>query len=107
MVPDRHEVVMERSPVLIKFLESPEFVQNIVPKLKSQHEVEVTVHDNSKERSPNEASTVTLLWTFTRNNAGGLRDAMDFLQGQLATFGVEPVLIKGAIPRPKSDTFED
>ncbi|KAK3390495.1 hypothetical protein B0H63DRAFT_117091 [Podospora didyma] len=107
MVPDRHEVVMERSPALVKFLESPEFSLNIVPKLKNQHEVEVTVHENSEERAEDGATTVTILWTFTRNNAGGLRDAMDFLQGQLATFGIEPILIKGAIPRPKSDTFEE
>ncbi|KAK0718228.1 hypothetical protein B0T26DRAFT_645890 [Lasiosphaeria miniovina] len=107
MVPDRHEVIMERSSGLIKFLQSSDFVQNIVPKLKSQHEVEVTVHENSDERAESGAPTVTILWTFTRNNAGGLRDAMDFLQGQFATSGVEPVLIKGAIPRPKSDTFEE
>lgn len=108
MVPDNHEVVMERSPALIKLLESPDFVQHIAPKLKTQYEVEVTVHD-SEERTESEptTSTVTLLWTFTRNNAGGLRDAMEFLQAQFATSGVEPVLIKGAIPRPKSDTFEE
>ncbi|KAK0714648.1 hypothetical protein B0H67DRAFT_488856 [Lasiosphaeris hirsuta] len=107
MVPDRHEIVMERSPTLIKFLESPDFVQSIVPKLKSQYEAEVTVHENTDERTEEGAPTVTLLWTFTRNNAGGLRDAMEFLQAQFATSGVEPVLIKGAIPRPKSDTFEE
>ena len=106
-MPDRHEVVLERSPTLIKFLESPEFVQSIVPKLKAQYEVEVSVHENPDERTEDGAPTVTLLWTFTRNNAGGLRDAMDFLQAQFATAGVEPTLIKGAIPRPKSDTFEE
>ncbi|KAK4112182.1 KH RNA-binding domain-containing protein [Canariomyces notabilis] len=107
MVPDKHEVVMERSSPLIKFLESPDFAQSIVPKLKTQYEVEVTVHENPDERTENDTPTVTLLWTFTRNNAGGLRDAMDFLQTQLATAGVEPEIIKGSIPRPKSDTFED
>ncbi|KAK3940630.1 KH domain-containing protein [Diplogelasinospora grovesii] len=107
MVPDKHEVVMERAPALIKFLESPDFVHNFVPKLKSQYEVEVTVHENVEDRTEDGAPTVTILWTFTRNNAGGLRDAMEFLQGEFATAGVEPVLIKGAIPRPKSDTFEE
>ncbi|KAK3324263.1 hypothetical protein B0T19DRAFT_443684 [Cercophora scortea] len=107
MVPDKHEVVMERSPALIKFLESPDFVHQIVPKLKTQYEVEVTVHENTEDRTETGDPTVTLLWTFTRNNAGGLRDAMEFLQGQFATSGVEPVLIKGSIPRPKSDTFEE
>lgn len=108
MVPDEHEVVMERSPALIKLFESPDFVQNICPKLKNQYEVELTVHD-SEERSDSGAPTptVTMLWTFTKNNAGGLRDAMEFLQTYFATTGVEPVIIKGAIPRPKSDTFEE
>jgi len=107
MVPDRHEIVMERSPILIKFLESPEFVQNIAPKLKNQYAAEVSVHENPDERTEQGGPTVTLLWTFTRNNAGGLRDAMDFLQAQFATSGIEPTIIKGAIPRPKSDTFEE
>ncbi|KAK4193943.1 hypothetical protein QBC35DRAFT_10419 [Podospora australis] len=107
MVPDKHEVVMERTPALIKFLESPEFVQNIVPKLKNQYEVDVTVHDGSEERASSGTSSVTLLWSFTRNNAGGVSDAMDFLQGEFATAGVEPVFIRGAVPRPKPDTFEE
>ncbi|KAL2021965.1 hypothetical protein VTK56DRAFT_6384 [Thermocarpiscus australiensis] len=107
MVPDKHEVVMEQSSALMKFLESPEFVQNIVPKLKTQYEAEVTVHENADERAEDGSPTVTLLWTFTRNNAGGLRDAMEFLQTQYATAGLEPVIIRGAIPRPKSDTFEE
>ncbi|KAK4238391.1 hypothetical protein C8A03DRAFT_43859 [Achaetomium macrosporum] len=107
MVPDKHEVVLERSAPLIKYLESPEFVQTIVPKLQSQYEVELTVHEKPDERTENGSATVTLLWTFTRNNAGGLRDAMEFLDTEFATAGVEPVTIKGAIPRPKSDTFEE
>ncbi len=107
MVPDKHEVVLERSSPLIKYLESPDFVQSIAPKLKSQYEVELTVHENPEERAEDGSPTVTLLWTFTRNNAGGLRDAMEFLQTQFATAGVEPVIIKGSIPRPKSDTFEE
>ncbi|KAK4033314.1 hypothetical protein C8A01DRAFT_19724 [Parachaetomium inaequale] len=107
MVPDKHEVVLERASPLITYLESPEFVQTIVPKLKSQYEVELTVHENAEERTEDGSPTVTLLWTFTRNNAGGLRDAMEFLQTQFATASVEPVIIKGAIPRPKSDTFEE
>lgn len=107
MVPDKHEVVLEHSEPLVKFLQSPEFLQDIVPKLKSQHEVQVSVHENTEDRAADAAPTVTLLWAFTRNNAGGLRDAMDFLHSQFATAGIEPVVIKGAIPRPRSDTFEE
>lgn len=107
MVPDNHELVLVRTPTLVKFLESPEFVQNIIPKLKKQHEVDVSVRENPDELTEDGKATVTLLWTFTRNNAGGLRDAIDFLQAQSATVGVEATIVKGAIPRPKSDTFEE
>jgi hypothetical protein len=105
MVPDNHELVLSRTPPLIKFLESPEFVSNLIPKLKTQHEVEVTVHEQTEQSEDGPA--VALLFTFTRNNAGGLRDAIEFLHGQLATAGVEVSILKGSIPRPKSDTFED
>ena len=107
MVPDNHELVLERTPTLVKFLESPEFVQNITPKLKKQYEVDVSVRENEEEPTEDGSPSVSLLWTFTRNNAGGLRDAIDFLQAQSATVGVEAIIIKGAIPRPKSDTFEE
>ncbi|KAM0472386.1 hypothetical protein ACHAPX_008815 [Trichoderma viride] len=107
MVPDRHELVLARGAKLVKFLESPEFAHDLVPKLKSQYEVEVTVHQNPEETTEDGSPTATLLWGFTRNNAGGLRDAIDFLLAQFATAGVEADIIKGSIPRPKSDSFED
>ncbi len=107
MVPDNHEIVFVRTPALIKYLESPDFAHDLVPKLKAQHEVELTVHQNAEELTEDGAETVTLLWTFTRNNAGGLRDAIEFLNGQSATAGVEVTVVKGSIPRPKSDTFEE
>jgi len=107
MVPDNHELVLIRTPALIKFLESPEFAHEIVPKLKAQHEVELSVHQNAEEVAEDGSPTVTLLWTFTRNNAGGLRDAIEFLNAQFATAPVEVTVVKGSIPRPKSDTFEE
>lgn len=107
MVPDNHEMVLARSTDLVKFLESPDFAHELVPKFKTQHEVEVTVHQNPDERSEDGQPTITLMWSFTRNNAGGLRDAIDFLQSQLATAGVEISVVKGSILRPKSDSFED
>ncbi|KAK5651565.1 hypothetical protein OQA88_11930 [Cercophora sp. LCS_1] len=107
MVPSRHELVLEKTPGLIKFLESPEFVQNIVPKLKSQYEVELTVLQNPDTRTEKGGLAVTLVWSFTQNNAGGLGDAVDFLQTEFCTAGIELNPIKGAIPRPKSDPFQD
>ncbi|EJT77826.1 KH domain-containing protein, variant [Gaeumannomyces tritici R3-111a-1] len=107
MVSDNHELVLAQTPSLMKYLESLDFSADLVGKLKSQHEVEVTVHTNKDELTEDGEPTVTLLWTFTRNNAGGLRDAIEFLQNQFVTSGVEAAVIKGAIPRPKSDTFEE
>ncbi|KAJ4414644.1 hypothetical protein N0V82_007827 [Gnomoniopsis sp. IMI 355080] len=107
MVPDNHQLVLTRTPALVKFLESPEFVNEVVPKLKAQHEVDILVHQDPSETTEDGQPTITLVWTFTRNNAGGLRDAMELLHGHFATAGVEETIIKGSIPRPKSDTFEE
>lgn len=107
MVPDKHDLIFARTPELVKFLESPDFAHDLVPKLKSQYEVDVTVHQNPEELTEDGKPTVTLIWGFTRNNAGGLRDAVDFLQAQFAAAVVDAVIVKGSIPRPKSDSFED
>jgi hypothetical protein len=107
MVPDKHEFVIARTPEVVKFIESPEFAHDLVPKLKAQYEVDVSIHQNPTEVTEDGSPTVTLVWGFTRNNAGGLRDAVDFLQSQIATSGVEVTIVKGSIPRPKSDSFED
>ena len=44
---------------------------------------------------------------YTRNNAGGLKDAIDFLISRLVAHGLDATTVKGAIPRPKSDSFEE
>jgi len=107
LVPDNHELILARTPELMKFLESTKFTTDIVPKLKAQYIVEVEVRNNEAELTENGEPTVTLFWSFTRNNAGGVRDAIDFLNTNLAAAGIEPTIVKGAIPRPKSDSFED
>ncbi|KAG5984340.1 hypothetical protein E4U55_005225 [Claviceps digitariae] len=107
MVPDKHELVLARTAELVKFLESPNFATDLVSKLKAQYEVEVTVHQNPDELTEDGSPTMTLIWGFTRNNAGGLRDAIDFLQAQMAAASVEVDIVKGSIPRPVSDSFED
>jgi hypothetical protein len=107
MVPDKHELVLARDAELVKFLESTQFASELVMILKTQYEVEVTIHHNPDEVTEDGSPTVTLLWGFTRNNAGGLRDAVDFLSSQIATAGLEITVVKGSLPRPKSDSFED
>jgi hypothetical protein len=107
MVPETHELVLSRTTALVKFLESPDFANELVAKLRDQYEVAVEVHENPNEKTDDGEPTITLLWKLTRNNAGGLRDAIDYLQTQLAAANVEVAVVKGAIPRPKSDSFED
>jgi hypothetical protein len=107
MVPDNHEVVLASTPELLAFLKSQDFQTVIVPKLHSQYVVEVQVTEDESERTDDGGPTVTLLWTFTRNNAGGVRDALEFLNAELAAAGIEITTVKGAIPRPKSDSFEE
>ncbi|CAG9948734.1 unnamed protein product, partial [Clonostachys rosea f. rosea IK726] len=57
--------------------------------------------------TPDVAPTVQLSWGFTRNNAGGLRDAVDFLMSQFTNSGLDITVVKGSLPRPQSDSFED
>ncbi len=107
MVPDNHELVLSSSPELLKYLESEEFRTELVPKLKAQYVVDVQVKQDAAERTEDDGPTVTLMWSFTRNNAGGVRDAIDFLNTRLIAAGVETTTVKGSIPRPKSDSFEE
>ncbi len=106
MVPDNHELVLSGSPKLEKYLESDVFRSDLVQKLKSQYVVDVQVKQDA-EQIEEDGPTVTLLWSFTRNNAGGVRDAIDFLNSQLLAAGIETAIVRGSIPRPKSDSFED
>jgi hypothetical protein len=107
MVPDSHELVLASTPELKTFLESKKFRTELVPKLKAQYVVDVHVKEDENEQTEEGGQTVTLNWGFTRNNAGGVRDAIEFLNANLAAEGVEVATVKGAIPRPKSDSFED
>ncbi|TVY23203.1 KH domain-containing protein [Lachnellula hyalina] len=107
LVPDRHELILARSDELMKYLESNEFRNDLCAKLKSQYVVEVHVGTDANELTEEGGPTVTLEWNFTRNNAGGVRDAIDLLAASLAAAGVEATIVKGAIARPKSDSFEE
>jgi hypothetical protein len=107
MVPDNHELVLASTELLKTFLESKKFRNDLVSKLKSQYVVDVHVKEDENERTEDGGPTITLVWGFTRNNAGGVRDAIDFLNSNLAAAGIEAVTVKGAIPRPKSDSFEE
>lgn len=116
MVPESHEIAYQRSEELEKFFDSPEFSRDLRQKMRSQYEVDVHFNPTfgslpkSATASVERIATSTegrLVLTYTRNNAGGLKDAIDFLISQLVPQGLDASTVKGAIPRPKSDSFED
>lgn len=123
MVPDTHTIALPASEQMTAFLKSSTFKEDIVDKLKSQYMVDLIVNPSpprftaekaqlpakSSSESSLEQQLETLTLTYTRNNEGGLKDAIDFLISRLVARnpGMEASAIKGAIPRPKSDSFED
>src|SRR5436190_7832614 len=111
MVPESHEILFQSSEELREFFESPEFCNDVRRKLKEQYEVDVFVDANMEHPASSEENVAPpedrLVLGYTRNNAGGLRDAIDFLISRLVAHGLDATTIKGAIPRPKSDSFEE
>ncbi|KAL2352471.1 hypothetical protein BJ546DRAFT_210609 [Cryomyces antarcticus] len=108
MVPESHELAFPSSPELRAFLTSSEYHNDVLQKLRDQYVVDVTVNEPKQETIDNKEILVEgVLLTYTRNNAGGLKDAVDFLISRLVAHGLEATTIKGTIPRPKSDSFEE
>lgn len=112
MVPESHELVLPTTPQLSEFFKSSQFGMDVRQKLKSQYEVDLLVQNDPVQKDSDIADEYAnneerLLLAYTRNNAGGLKDAIDFLVSRLIPHGLEASTVKGAIPRPKSDSFED
>lgn len=115
MVPEKHEIAFQSSEELSNFFASPEFHDDVRQKLKDQYEVDAHVNGMRPFASTPSASVERLAppteghlaLTYTRNNAGGLKDAIDFLISRLVAYGLDATTVKGAIPRPKSDSFEE
>ncbi|EMC96659.1 hypothetical protein BAUCODRAFT_69566 [Baudoinia panamericana UAMH 10762] len=108
MVPETHEIEFPTSEELSTYLRSEEFRLDRVQKLRDQYVVEVSLHEPRPDRQGDKDVMVEkLVLSFTRNNAGGLKDAIDFLLLPFLARGLGANNVKGAIPRPKSDSFED
>ena len=112
MVPESHEIVLPANAQLRQYFKSSDFEPEVRQKLKIQYEVDLQVRSDSKLENLNlgedaETGEERLLLQYTRNNAGGLKDAIDFLVSRLIPHGLDATTVKGAIPRPKSDSFED
>ncbi|OJJ96507.1 KH domain protein [Aspergillus aculeatinus CBS 121060] len=116
MVPESHELLFQSSAELRDFFKSPDFREDVCAKLKEQYEVDTTVDTTSDLPTSDSASGSSsptfgpedrVVLGYTRNNAGGLKDAIDFLISRLVAHGLDATTVKGAIPRPKSDSFEE
>lgn len=108
MVPESHDISFPSSSELRAYLTSTDFRGEILQKLQEQYVVELAIQQPRTENVEGTDTVMeTLLLTYTRNNAGGLKDAIDFLILGLVGHGLDANTVKGAIPRPKSDSFED
>lgn len=107
MVPESHEIVLPALPRLKTYFQTTDFEFEVRQKLKSQYEVDLHVRDSNSIAEETTTSEERLLLSYTRNNAGGLKDAIDFMVSRLIGHGLDAATVKGAIPRPKSDSFED
>jgi hypothetical protein len=106
MVPESHELTFTASTEVKEYLKSPEFQSELVEKLRSQHVVEVSANKDFHPPA-DQPDAESLILSYTRNNAGGLKDAIDFFIAGLVVKGLDADTVKGAIPRPKSDSFEE
>ncbi|KAL9057089.1 MAG: hypothetical protein Q9162_002523 [Coniocarpon cinnabarinum] len=110
MVPESHDIQFKTTPELAEYLASSDFQHDVVDRLKAQYAVELHIQglasvDANEESQVHNTETLTL--AYTRNNAGSLKDCIDSLTTQLVAHGLDASTVKGAIPRPKSDSFED
>ncbi|KAF2279214.1 uncharacterized protein EI97DRAFT_412044 [Westerdykella ornata] len=108
MVPESHEISFPVSAELGEHIRSPEFKSDILDKLRDQHVVEAHLKDPQTETvNGKEERIETLQLRYTKNNIGGLRDAVEFLINHLVMHGLDTNTVRGTIPRPKSDSFEE
>ena len=110
MVPETHEIQINTTEGLAQYLTTGDFQKEIIEKLKAQYGVELHVQGLSSASAADDAQnneTETLTLSYTRNNAGSLKDCIDYLTTQLVARGLDATTVKGAIPRPKSDSFEE
>ncbi|CAG8016726.1 unnamed protein product [Penicillium olsonii] len=117
MVPESHELHFQSSVELQDYFKCSDFLADVRTKLKEQYEVDInvdvgtdlptTAEEGSGSSSPTPGPEDRVVLGYTRNNAGGLKDAIDFLISRLVAHGLDANTVKGAIPRPKSDSFEE
>src|ERR1700761_8948038 len=105
MVPESHEITFTASPEIKEYLDSAEFKTEIVEKMTHAYGIECSRKEIPA--SADQPDTEGIVLSYTRDVAGSIKDAIDLLIGGLVVKGLDVATIKGNIPRPKSDSFED
>lgn len=103
LVPETHKMSIMWCMELEELLHSDTFQGDIIGPIKEKFNIEV--HFSNGQDSQKETQAVT--FTYTRNYAGNLQDAVDTLTSLLAHRGINSEPVRGGISRPKSDTFEE
>lgn len=88
---------------LEELLHDPSFQAEIIDPIKEKFNIEVKFENGQDTHKETQAVT----FTYTRNNAGNLQDAVEALSSLLAHRGINSEPVKGGISRVKSDTFEE
>ncbi|KAL7268728.1 hypothetical protein RUND412_008638 [Rhizina undulata] len=105
LVPESHQIRLPRTPELEDLIARRDrWEPEILEPMKNQFGIDMEFNAVKRENNP-ELQAVT--FAYTRNNAGGLRDAIEMLINYLVSQGIRAELVRGGIPRPKSDSFED
>lgn len=105
MVPEEHELAVPSNSQLRAFYDTEEFQRGVRNKLRTQYEVILLISE--RITSDDKGNEDNMILAYTRNNAGGLKDAIEFLISRLMPHGLDAESIRGTIARPKSDMFEE
>ena len=110
MVSESHELSFTASPELKTYLTSEECKKDLIEKMRVQFPISLQFFADGQlyDQPPADSSdSFSIVFKYTRNNHGSVKDAIDFLVGRLVSHGLDAVTVKGIMPRPKSDSFED
>lgn len=91
------------------YLGSDEFRETLITMraqfpVAAQVAIDGQLYDQAPQHLPD---NICVHFSYTRNNQGSVKDAIEFLVTRLVSKGMDASSVKGMIPRPKSDSFED
>ncbi|RPA94192.1 hypothetical protein L873DRAFT_1702656 [Choiromyces venosus 120613-1] len=114
LIPETHVIRLKNSPELEELLKQNEFKENVAERMSRQFGIKIEPMVDNAAESPggrrstsNEGDYMRIAFTYTRNYAGVLREAIEMFTSFLVAHRIETDSIKGTFPRPKSDSFED